>query len=208
LEGDDGDDWGWSYIGLLLAPEIEAITTTWLSCFSVDSENLTSCCSYNSAQERAVILPRVALNDVKAIHQYLPDPHHPPSKKRTNMTSESQVTERIIKAIIKVHQTLGPGFLERIYHNALVIELTKQGHVVESEKDIPIYYEAELVGTHRLDVLVDGCVIVELKTVEELAGTHYSQLRSYLKASSLRIGLLVNLAKDKADYRRVELKPE
>ncbi|MEM9353227.1 MAG: GxxExxY protein [Planctomycetota bacterium] len=119
------------------------------------------------------------------------------------MTTD-QITERIIQAVIRVHRTLGPGFLERVYHNALVIELTKQGLIVESEKEITVYYEAEPVGAHRLDLLVEEAVIVELKTVEKLAGVHYSQLRSYLRAAQLDIGLLVNLAAEKADYRRVE----
>ena len=121
------------------------------------------------------------------------------------MTDASEITEKIIKAIIRVHQSLGPGFLERIYHNALIIELTRQGLHVESEKQIEVYYESELVGTHRSDLLVENQVIVELKTVEELRGVHCAQLRSYLKAAELRAGLLVNLAKDRADYRRVEL---
>ena len=123
------------------------------------------------------------------------------------MTDESRITEKIIQAVIKVHQTLGPGFLERIYHNALVIELISHGLRVESEKEITICYEGQVIGTHRLDLLVEDRVIIELKTVEDLAGIHYTQIRSYLKATKLKVGLLVNLAKDKADYRRVELSP-
>ena len=121
------------------------------------------------------------------------------------MRDVSSLTEKIIQAIIRVHQTLGPGFLERIYHNALVVELSKQVLHVESEKQIDVYYEEELVGTHRLDLLVENQVIVELKTVEKLVGVHYAQLRSYLRATGLQVGLLVNLASEKADYRRVEL---
>lgn len=124
------------------------------------------------------------------------------------MTNNSQLTQQIIKAVIKVHQTLGPGFLEKIYQNALLIELTRQGFVVESEKEVSIYYEGELVGVHRLDLVVDGRIIIKLKTVEDLAGIHYAQLRSYLKATSLNTGMLINFAKDKADYRRVESTPE
>ncbi len=121
---------------------------------------------------------------------------------------DTQITEKIIQAIIRVHQALGPGFLERIYHNALIIELTRQGLLVESEKQIAVYYGEELVGAHRIDLLIENRVIVELKTVEQLAGIHYAQLRSYLKATHLRIGLLVNLALEKADFRRVELSPD
>ena len=122
------------------------------------------------------------------------------------MHDVSNLTEKIIQAIIRVHRTLGPGFLERIYHNALIIELNRQGLLVESEKQIDVYYETELIGTHRIDLLIENQVIVELKTVEALSGVHYAQLRSYLKAANLQVGLLVNLAADKADYRRVEHK--
>lgn len=120
------------------------------------------------------------------------------------MSDSHVITESIIRSVIRVHQTLGPGFLEKIYQKALVLELQNRGLEVECEKEIEIYYDSQLIGTHRLDLLVAGSVIVELKTVEELAGVHYSQLRSYLKATRLDIGLLVNFAKEKADYRRVE----
>lgn len=119
--------------------------------------------------------------------------------------SESEITERIIQAVIKVHQVLGPGFLEQVYHNAISLELHRQGLTAESEKEVTIYYEGEVVGCHRLDLVVEDRVIVELKTVEELAGINYAQLRSYLRATKMRVGLLVNLAKEKADFRRVEL---
>jgi GxxExxY protein len=121
--------------------------------------------------------------------------------------TESQVTERVIQAVIRVHQSLGPGFLERIYHQAMRVELDRQGLSVEYEREVEIFYEGHSVGAHRLDLVVEGRVIVELKTVEELTGPHYAQLRSYLRATGLSVGLLVNFAKDKADYRRVELSP-
>jgi len=123
------------------------------------------------------------------------------------MSHDNQVTEEIILAVIKVHQTLGPGFLESIYQNALTLELRQQGLTVESEKEVVVYYNSKPVGKHRIDLLVAGRVIVELKTVEDLASIHYAQLRSYLKASGLRLGLLVNFARERADYRRVELSP-
>ncbi|MEW6619825.1 MAG: GxxExxY protein [bacterium] len=76
---------------------------------------------------------------------------------------------------------------------------------VETEKEILIYYEGEEVGKHRLDILVESKVIVELKTVEELSKAHYAQVRSYLKATGVKVAILVNFAKEKADFRRVEL---
>ncbi|OGW00068.1 MAG: hypothetical protein A2Z59_10190 [Nitrospinae bacterium RIFCSPLOWO2_02_39_17] len=114
-------------------------------------------------------------------------------------------TELIIQSIIRVHQILGPGFLESIYRKALMIELRKQGLNVETEKEAVVYYEAEEVGRHRLDIVVEDRVIIELKTVEELSKAHYAQVRSYLKATGLKIGLLVNFAKEKADFRRIEI---
>lgn len=115
------------------------------------------------------------------------------------------LTHRIIEAIIRVHGVLGPGFLESIYHRALGIELTRQGIPTVTELDINIEYEGQPVGRHRLDLVVDGRVIVELKTVEELSKAHYAQVRSYLRATGLPVALLVNFSKEKADYRRIVL---
>lgn len=116
-----------------------------------------------------------------------------------------KLTERIIGCVIKVHQTLGPGFLETIYQRALVLELKKAMLSVESEKDVIILYDGQEVGRHRLDLIVESQVAVELKAVEELSRAHYAQVRSYLKATGLHIGLLVNLSKPMADFRRIEL---
>ena len=85
---------------------------------------------------------------------------------------EAELTELIIQCIIKGHQVLGPGFLESIYRKALIIELRKQGLRAKTEKEIAVYYEAEEVGRHRLDVIVEERVIIELKTVEELTEIH------------------------------------
>ena len=118
---------------------------------------------------------------------------------------EDRVTEAIIECIIRVHQTLGAGFLESVYQRALVIELEKRDLGVESEKEVTVFYDQQEVGRHRLDLVVEDKVIVELKTVEELSKAHYAQARSYLKATGLKTGLLVNFAKEKADFRRIEV---
>ena len=117
---------------------------------------------------------------------------------------ESKITEKIIRCIIDVHRELGPGFLEGVYKNALLVELEESGFTVETEKEIPVTYKGKEVGIHRLDVLVGGEVIVELKAVEDLNRNNYAQTRSYLKASGLKIGLLANFSKDLSDVRRVE----
>ena len=122
------------------------------------------------------------------------------------MTGDAEITEQIIKAVIKVHRTLGPGFLESVYQNSLLIELESQGLRIEAEKPIVVTYEGRPVGNHRLDLVVEERIIVELKAVEDLSQAHYAQLRSYLKASRLETGLLINFAKEKADFRRVEVR--
>ena len=86
-----------------------------------------------------------------------------------------------------------------------MIELKKNGIPAESEKEVTVHYEGEEVGLHRIDILVDDEVILELKTVEQLNRAHYGQLRSYLKATGLKVGLLVNFSKERADFRRIEM---
>lgn len=124
---------------------------------------------------------------------------------RRNHFEDDRLTEVVIAALIRVHKALGPGFLENIYHRALTVDFRKHQIPFVTEHEIEIRYEGELVGRHRLDLVVGRQLIVELKAIEELHKAHYSQLRSYLKAAGLRVGLLVNFAKDKADYRRVEV---
>lgn len=115
----------------------------------------------------------------------------------------ARLTERIIQCTIRVHQVLGPGFVEKIYRRALLIELRKAGLVVEFEKDVPILYEGRMIGRHRLDILVEGQIILELKTVEALSRAHYAQVRSYLKATHMELALLINFSGEIADFRRI-----
>lgn len=119
-------------------------------------------------------------------------------------TGKDKLSEGIINCIIEVHRTLGPGFLERIYRKALLIELESQNYKTETEKEISVFYKGKEVGRHRLDILVNDTVVIELKTVNELNRAHYAQVRSYLKATNLKLGILVNFATDKADFRRIE----
>ena len=114
-----------------------------------------------------------------------------------------ELTGRIIACIIKVHQTLGPGFLESVYRGALLIELRKHGLRVERERVVVIFYDGHEVGRHRLDIVVEGQVVLELKSTADLSKAHYAQVRSYLKATSLPAGLLINFSGDRADFRRV-----
>jgi GxxExxY protein len=110
-----------------------------------------------------------------------------------------ELTERIIKACIAIHKELGPGFLENIYHNALLIEFKNQNIQLESEKEVKVCYSGTRVGLHKLDLLVEGKIIMELKAVEDLGKRNYSQVMSYLKALDKNVGLRVNFSSHKLD---------
>ncbi|HEY1065744.1 MAG TPA: GxxExxY protein [Pirellulales bacterium] len=112
---------------------------------------------------------------------------------RTPIPEEDErIAKEVIGAAIEVHRELGVGFLESIYQRALVYELGKRGLVVEAELEIVVPYKEILVPGQRLDLLVAGRVVVELKTVDEFHPIHSAQLLSYLKATRLRLGLLLN----------------
>jgi GxxExxY protein len=99
---------------------------------------------------------------------------------------------QIIEAAISVHKELGPGFLEMIYESALKVALRHRGILYEAQKDVTVFFEDEEVGVHRLDLLVESEIIVELKAIKALEDVHFAQVRSYLKATNLRVGLLMN----------------
>ncbi|HEV3256459.1 MAG TPA: GxxExxY protein [Gemmataceae bacterium] len=105
---------------------------------------------------------------------------------------DDDIAHRIIGAAIDVHRLLGPGFLESVYEKALLYELQLRGLNVERQKDILVPYKDIQIEGQRLDLLVAGRVIVELKAVEALAPIHQAQLLSYLKATKLRLGLIIN----------------
>ncbi len=113
------------------------------------------------------------------------------------------LTERIIGAAIEVHRRLGPGFLESIYERALVIQLAKDGLAVTQQKEIAIEYDGHEVGIHRLDLLVEDTIVVELKAIRNLEDIHFAVVRSYLRAADKHHGLLLNFAKTTLGIKRV-----
>ncbi len=115
----------------------------------------------------------------------------------------SDLSYEVMGAIFEVHKELGPGFLESVYEKALLLELTNRGMKVDVEKVFDLTYKGKKVGTHRLDLIVEDKIVVELKTVERFAPHHTAQLLSYLKASGHRLGILVNFSKAKVESRRV-----
>ncbi len=102
------------------------------------------------------------------------------------------LTHDIIGAAIEVHKELGPGLLERIYENALCIELTKRNIRYTQQRPIAAKYKGQIVGDLFLDLLVEGRVVVELKSVKELTPIHEAQLIAYLKLANIKTGLLIN----------------
>lgn len=115
----------------------------------------------------------------------------------------SNFTEKIIKAAYTVHNVLGFGFLEKIYQNALIIELRKMGLNILSEEPIIVYYENEIVGQYVADIIVEKKVILELKAVKDLAIIHEVQLVNYLKATGIEVGLLINFGHSVQIKRKV-----
>jgi GxxExxY protein len=112
-----------------------------------------------------------------------------------------ELTNKIISCFYKVYNELGFGFLENVYQNALYFELLNSGFKVEAQKGIAVYYQKQLVGQYRADLIVENTIILELKAVEFLVEEHELQLINYLKATEIEIGLLLNFGK-KPEFRR------
>ncbi len=107
---------------------------------------------------------------------------------------DSEITNQIIAAAIRVHKELGPGFLESIYEEALAVEFALSGIQFIRQHPIPLFYRDHQIGEHRLDFLVEGKIVVELKAISQLEDIHFAIGRSYLKAMNLQDGLLFNFA--------------
>ncbi len=113
---------------------------------------------------------------------------------------------KIIGACMNVHKELGPGFLEAVYQESLTLEFIVQGIPFEKEKEIHIYYKDKLLDKcYKADFLCFDKIIVELKALSELSNDHISQLLNYLKATKLRVGLLVNFGSPSLTYKRLIL---
>ena len=111
------------------------------------------------------------------------------------------LTDQVIKSFYKVYNTLGFGFLEKVYQNSLFIELRNQGLQCEAQKQIKVHYEGYEVGEYYPDIIVNGILILELKASECLIEAHEFQLINYLKSTNIELGLLLNFGK-KPEIRR------
>ena len=114
-----------------------------------------------------------------------------------------ELSESIIGAAMKVLNSLRPGLDEKLYENALVIELRKRGHRVEQQRQFPVHYDGQLIGTLIPDLIVDELVIVDPKVVTAFNDTHLAQMLGYLNITQLNLALLINFKHAKLDWKRV-----
>ena len=115
----------------------------------------------------------------------------------------SDITHAIIGCAMRVHSTLKNGFQEVIYQRALEIEMRDAKLSFSREHDMPIYFKGELIGTRRVDFLVEGIISVELKAIIETGNVHIAQALNYLEAYNIQIGLLINFGAPSLDYHRL-----
>lgn len=117
----------------------------------------------------------------------------------------NKITEKIIGSAYKVSNTLGTGFLEKVYENAFAYEMTKGGLKVSQQYPIQVKYDGFVVGDYFADLLVEDCVMIEIKTVRQIDDSHMAQCMNYLKATGLNICLLFNFAKSHLEFKRIVL---
>ena len=117
----------------------------------------------------------------------------------------NRITEKIIGCAFSVSNVLGCGFLEKVYENALAHEIRKSDLKVERQKQIKVFYDKIEVGYYEADLLVENCVLVELKTVKTFDDVHKAQCLNYLKATGLKICLLINFGNPRVEIKRIVL---
>lgn len=114
-----------------------------------------------------------------------------------------ETTELIIAAAFEVHNELGYGFLEKVYKNAMQVELIGRGAICQTETQIKVHYKGVLVGEYFADLFVDEAVIVELKVAKQYNSADEAQLLNELKATGIKVGLLINFGKEKVEFKRL-----
>lgn len=116
---------------------------------------------------------------------------------------EKELTEKIIGACFEIANELGSGFLESVYRKALVIVLLQQGLKAGEEVPLKVSFRGQIVGEFYADILVDDRLVIELKAVKALTAEHEAQLMNYLKATGIKVGLLINFGKSKVEWKRL-----
>lgn len=115
----------------------------------------------------------------------------------------SELTGKILGAFFQLHKELGFGFSEKVYESALEVLLTELGMIVARQKEIYVYYHGKVVGEYKADMIVNGVVLLEIKSVETLIDAHDAQLLNYLKATELEVGLLFNFGRQAEFHRKI-----
>ena len=115
----------------------------------------------------------------------------------------SELTGKILRAFFQVHKEMGFGFSEKVYESALEVLLKELGLVPERQKEILVYYHGKVVGEYKADMIVNGVVLVEIKSVEKLIDAHDAQLLNYLKATEIEVGLLLNFGRQAEFHRKI-----
>ncbi len=113
-----------------------------------------------------------------------------------------ELTERIIGCAFKVYNTMGFGYLELVYEKCLLIELRKASLTAESKIPVTVFYEKQIVGEFIADILVENSIIIEIKSIRQLAKIHVMQLVNYLVATQKELGLLINFGEEKVEIKR------
>ncbi len=118
----------------------------------------------------------------------------------------AELTRTIIGCAMKVSNTLGVGFIEKVYENALAVEVRRAGLAIEQQKPLQVVYEGVVVGSYMADAVVEGRVLLELKAAKAIDETHQAQLMNYLKATGLHIGLIINFGTSRLGIKRMVLR--
>ena len=113
------------------------------------------------------------------------------------------LVDSIVACAYKVGRVLGSGFLEKVYENALAVELAEAGLIVETQKPIKVHYQEHIVGEFFADMLINDDIILELKSVKTIENIHFAQCQNYLKATGKKLGLVINFGEEKVKIRRV-----
>ncbi len=138
--------------------------------------------------------PRINADEARSID---------PGQSASDPLLHRALTQRIIGAALAVHRELGPGFLEKVYETAMLIELAESGIPALSQAEIPVSYHSRPVGFYYADILVDGKVICEIKAAQAIVSAHEAQLLHYLKATGLQVGFIFNFGTRSLEYRRL-----
>ena len=114
-----------------------------------------------------------------------------------------ELSYKIIGLAMQVHREIGPGFLEKVYENAMMVLFRKENIPANNQAPIDVYFESEIVGHYVVDIMVDERIILELKCIQTIANVHRAQVLNYLKATGKQLAIILNFAKKKLEYERL-----